>query len=414
MRINIEYDSCWQTGFLGDDVKKPISKINRSCNFHAAKGYLQKFIATTQTKGERVTQITNNTVLGVLCRLIGDQRKLYQSKESKDFYFADIVDQINFEIQEGVKNTTQELMYLTNKSEDRCAQSNFLGVLKNDNPWFFSDNSVKFWSILFLDKEQLIDYILQDKSISDVKVDCSPKSLIRRINQLTNSKEDEGSVIKSKAKLITEVNLEIEKKEKLILSFTMRIKEKPPKTIKQKEKQNDKLNILNDDLLNLRNKLTSINEDIIIKKNDELLQKSISLLSNKFDNAKYLSNEVVYPMSLYAASLYLQAERLISEGVNLDFVKNTKGDISIQGFSKRGFNGIRDWLNRMTGSRKKAVGTPCIVQKQSGRLSILIDVDKKRGEEIKKMIKDAGVSSFYLGKKGLAYVSQISTKEVVK
>jgi hypothetical protein len=40
-------------------------------------------------------------------------------------------------------------------------------------------------------------------------------------------------------------------------------------------------------------------------------------------------------------------------------------------------------------------------------LEITIDVDFAKGQEIKTLIENAGVSSFYLGKKGLAYVSNI-------
>jgi hypothetical protein len=45
--------------------------------------------------------------------------------------------------------------------------------------------------------------------------------------------------------------------------------------------------------------------------------------------------------------------------------------------------------------------------KASGQLEISIEVDRDKGLEIKTLIENAGVSSFYLGKKGLAYVSNI-------
>ena len=50
--------------------------------------------------------------------------------------------------------------------------------------------------------------------------------------------------------------------------------------------------------------------------------------------------------------------------------------------------------------------------KASGKLEIIIDIERDRAKEIKKMIENAGVSSFYLGKKGLAYVTDIDTREV--
>lgn len=48
-----------------------------------------------------------------------------------------------------------------------------------------------------------------------------------------------------------------------------------------------------------------------------------------------------------------------------------------------------------------------MMTKASGQLEIIIDVDREKGLEIKNLIECAGVSSFYLGKKGLAYVSSI-------
>ena len=37
--------------------------------------------------------------------------------------------------------------------------------------------------------------------------------------------------------------------------------------------------------------------------------------------------------------------------------------------------------------------------------------DRDKAKEIKTLIENAGVSSFYLGKKGLAYVTNIDTRE---
>ena len=48
-----------------------------------------------------------------------------------------------------------------------------------------------------------------------------------------------------------------------------------------------------------------------------------------------------------------------------------------------------------------------MMTKASGQLEIIIDVEREKGLEIKMLIENAGVSSFYLGKKGLAYVSNI-------
>ena len=48
----------------------------------------------------------------------------------------------------------------------------------------------------------------------------------------------------------------------------------------------------------------------------------------------------------------------------------------------------------------------------NGSLEIIIDIPRDEAKQLKSLIENAGVSSFYLGKKGLAYVRNISTKEV--
>ena len=45
--------------------------------------------------------------------------------------------------------------------------------------------------------------------------------------------------------------------------------------------------------------------------------------------------------------------------------------------------------------------------KANGQLEIRLDINDEQAKELKQMIDNAGVSSFYLGKKGLAYVSDI-------
>jgi hypothetical protein len=48
--------------------------------------------------------------------------------------------------------------------------------------------------------------------------------------------------------------------------------------------------------------------------------------------------------------------------------------------------------------------TSLMLTKASGQIEINLNIDKDKALEIEAMIENAGVSSFYLGKKGLAYV----------
>lgn len=401
MRISIEFDSCWQTSFLDGDSNSPVSK----------KDNPRKFVATTKTRGEKNMPITKDTVMGVLCRLIGEQRKLYQARSSSNYYFSEMEDKVFFSIRNR-EEITHELIYLTNKSDDRCAQSNFLGVLSSDNPWFFSEEASIFWSVLYFDKQELLNFILQDKPEFSL-VDCTPKALMARVSLLTNTKTVFGEVVKTKEKLLSDKTWQIEKAQKKLNEVIRKTKSNPPKTDAKITKNQERINEISEEVNKLIANYSQVERDPVIKAQDEKIKSVIKALSEHFPDCTYLSKDIVYPVSLYAAALYLQAERLLIDKNGFDFLTNKKGEIQIQGFSKRGFNGTRDWINTMTGGRKKSVGTPCIVQKQSGILDITIDVSRDDAKEIKRHIEDAGVSSFYLGKKGLAHLSQeIDTREV--
>lgn len=421
MRILIEYDSCWHMSFLGDDDKKPIKKINSRTNIPNESGYMQKFVATSKAQGQTESHTSESTVLGVLSRLIGDQRKLYQARNSNNFYFSDVESCISFK--EIKTETTNELVYLTNKSDDRCSQGNFLGVISDDNLWFSSTIAPQFWSVLYLNKNDLLEFILSEKSISLIngELGCSqPINLLSRLDEITDIKDDIGSPWFSaervmlqretlEKKLVVESGKESDYKNRFVAA--------PPKTDKQRLVYKNKIEQFENNLTEIGKQLESlgtVDECLIVQ---DKLNKAIALIVGAYPGVEYWKDGVLYPYRLYAVALYLQAQRLIDEGYDLSFMINSKSELQIQGFSKRGFNGVRDWLNAMTGGRKKAVGTPCNIKKQSGFLEIELQLDSQarglyfkdmsRSEEIKTLIENAGVSSFYLGKKGLAYVSNI-------
>jgi len=122
----------------------------------------------------------------------------------------------------------------------------------------------------------------------------------------------------------------------------------------------------------------------------------------------------------------LQLDRLSSQ-FDMSSAKTKAGGIS--GISKRGFT-TKDFMNRFTSGKKKKIwGNPYIrkerikgvgevtslMTKASGQLEINLDITRDKAKEIKAMIENAGVSSFYLGKKGLAYISQeIDTRELIR
>ena len=73
-----------------------------------------------------------------------------------------------------------------------------------------------------------------------------------------------------------------------------------------------------------------------------------------------------------------------------------------------------------TGGNKKAWGSPYVLPSRkfseptkmlskanNGYLEINLNIPKERARDLELKIENAGVSAFYLGKKGLAYVKDI-------
>ncbi|MBV5301588.1 MAG: hypothetical protein J0649_07400, partial [Methylococcales bacterium] len=86
MRITIKYEASWRNSFLDGSNNEPIPKEKRG--FIGSMTNLGKRNSDGQYCNFIQGDITHNTVMGVLNRLIGDQRKLYQSKQCPNYFFA--------------------------------------------------------------------------------------------------------------------------------------------------------------------------------------------------------------------------------------------------------------------------------------------------------------------------------------
>jgi hypothetical protein len=351
MKITISYDSCWRNSFLDGDNNEPVPKKGRK--------YIASMTSLKNEKNFIKREISKNTVMGVLNRLIGDQKKLYQSRVSEYYYFADIEDKVSFDDK---PQTTQEMTYLRNISGSND-QNSFTGAIKSNDAMFNSDYSKEFWGVLALNIDELIDFVIDNK-LPIKEINLNPIAVIDKLEFLNKEKP-----------LARNENLE-----KVLSVFT-----------------------------------------------EKFIYPSGKNKGENFANTEYLNKkDKVMVISLYASALYLQLDRL-SEIYNMSGAKTKAGGIS--GISKRGFT-KKDFMDRFTtGEKKKIFGNPYIhetfikgqgktrnlMTKASGTLNINIDINRDKAKEIRSMINDAGVSSFYLGKKGLAFVDgEISTKEIKK
>ncbi|MFB2578722.1 type I-Fv CRISPR-associated protein Cas5fv [Acinetobacter sp. c2-A9] len=337
MRIIIDYEASWRNSFLdgSNDEKLP----SKGRNFVASMTELKKAENFFQR------QVTKNTVMGVLSRLIGDQRKLYNAKQSDAYYFAEIEELISFE--DKPRYINREIAYIRNM-KGSTDQNSFTGMIKVNDPIFLSDYSAEFWGVLALDIEQLCDFIIEDKSIDEFVVNhpisLDPVSILTRLETIGKSKP--------------------------------------------------------------------------MSAHERLVQASDKLAS-EFEKYKPLDAKGLYlALPMYCSALYLQLHRL-SQRFDMSTAKSKMGGIS--GISNNGVT-PKDFMDKYTtGAKKLIYGNPYIreerikgegkvshnLTKANGQLIITLDIDASKAKELKLMIDNAGVSSFYLGKKGLAYVSDI-------
>lgn len=341
MRITIKYEASWRNSFLDGSNNEPLPKNGRT------------FVGSMTTLGKRDSngnypnfikrEITHDTVMGILNRLIGDQRKLYQSRNCPNYFFLGLEDNISFDDQQNAGNPINtETVYIRNM-EGNTDQNSFTGMIKANDPVFTSVYSSEFWGVLTLDIESLCQFI-----------------------------NDEGYQVSS-----------IE--------------------------QFDPIGVLQ--ILDALNKVKAI--DL------ESVKTPFTTLQSAFPDVVYkVVDKKIKPIELYCSALYLQISRLGKiHDVSLALTKSG----GIAGISKRGFT-PKDFMDRYTTGDKKPIwGNPyqlkerrkgegevvSLLTKANGTLDIHIDIPEDKAQQLREMIDAAGVSSFYLGKKGLAYVDVI-------
>ncbi len=341
MRITIKYEASWRNSFLDGSNSEPLPKGGRT------------FVGSMTTLGKRDNQgnypnfikrrITHDTVMGVLNRLIGDQRKLYQSRNCPKYFFSGLEEHISFNDQQNQSEPINtETVYIRNM-EGNADQNSFTGMIKANDPVFTSDYSNIFWGVLTLDIESLCYFIVDESFQVSSSEQFNPLDVLQKLDEL--------------------------------------------------------------------NKLKAI--DI------ETVKNALDTLQKYFSDVAYkIVDNKIKPIELYCSALYLQISRLNEEyDVSLALTKNG----GLAGISKRGYT-PKDFMDRYTtGSKKPIWGNPyqlkerrkgegevvSLLTKANGTLDILLSIPEDKAQQLKEMIEAAGVSSFYLGKKGLAYVDVI-------
>ena len=342
MQIIIKYEASWRNSFLDGSNNEPLPKggrifvgsIKKLGKKNKETGIYENFISRS---------INHNTIMGIMNRLVGDQRKLYQSRNDKNYYFLEIDNEQKVKF-ENIEQTSSEMVYIRNITGS-TDQNSFSGMIKGSDPIFNSDYSKSLWGVLFLDFYELCNFINDPNFLINTDLECDPLSVVSRFKQLGNLKILESS---------------------------------------------------------------------------EKIKRSILELQNRYPDIKYCDDkDKVKPLSIYCSALYLQVHRLSKQ---FDLSNSLTKNGLISGIAKSGSFTIKDFMDRFTTGNKKIVwGNPyllterrkgegeirSILTKASGTLEIEIDIPKEKAQQLNEMIEAAGVSSFYLGKKGLAYVEEV-------
>jgi hypothetical protein len=353
MKLLIDYESSWRNSFLDGSNNEPLSKKGRKfigsmTNLRNADNFIKRMV-------------TLDTVMGVLCRLIGDQRKLYQARNETygSYYFKDIESLVTFQDKKDKAILTNEMTYIRNMTGNKDPSS-FIGSINTNHLLFKSDFSQQLWMVLSLRFKDLVLFILK-KPFVEQKAILNPVEIVNRVTSFKDIRLD---------KLEEQKNISQELVEKACCFL----------------QEDEHVNFV--------------------------LGEQFSALKKGFSDIEYVKNNKAVVRAIYCSALYLQAINLASS-YKMD-------GVVMRGFSVNGFT-PKDFMKTFTGGQKIVWGNPYIrkerikgqgevvsmMTKASGQLEIKIDIDRKKAKEIKTMIENAGVSSFYLGKKGLAYVSKI-------
>lgn len=347
LELVISYDSSWRASFLAGSNNEPVKKSRKFIGTQAA---LKK------PENRLYRPITLDTVMGVLNRLIGDRRKLYQARECEDYYFKALERKMTSSHIKDDNVETQELIQLRNTSGS-FDKVQMTGIISTSHPGFTNPEFAPVWAWAFEPVEAVMEFILTGKGLATPpKERYDILEVLERLEELSDLKaveveEYEQSVIDAMGKAFPDVAFE------------------PP--------------------------------------------------AAKVEPDKKPKKKTFRPMAFYAVAMYLQLAKLQEQG--LEFTEELSRNGLIPGLSKRNFT--RPDFLRFYGEvgSKPSISTPYTfvdrVKGQGqvrgklptacGELTVQLPLNKAEASELEYLIESAGVVTFPLGKKGLAYVKSL-------
>lgn len=335
MRIIIEYEASWRNSFLDGSNNQAPGK----------RKYVGSITALKKKDNQMDRAITKDTVMGVLNRLIGDRRKLYQSRSDENYYFKELESVLSDEHIHDEALLNNELIYLRNLSGNKDKNA-YVGLIQDGHAAFESVYSEALWSILFMPLEDLLTFIISGKYVEplDLPSKIDPLVIAEKMEVLGKLKDEELSPRWEEA--LASLNLSFPTVE---YSLTTTGKFRP-------------IAFYCSAMYLMVERLQQAHDLTPILSKQGLLS---GISKRNFSQSDFLAP-------------YAQGAKLVYGNPYL-IVTRVKG--------------IGEEVKKMTTA--------------SGTLTLNLPLSLSKANELKSLIEDAGVGPFYLGKKGLAYIKDI-------
>jgi hypothetical protein len=188
MQITIAYDSSWRNSFLDGSNNEPLPKGGRG--FVGSMTSLSKRSEDGEYNNFIERRITKDTVMGVLNRLIGDQRKLYQARQDPNYWLADVEQALTDEdiVDKANKRISNSEVAFIRNITGSTDQNAFTGMIKSTDPWLTSEFSKAFWDVLWLSEDELFNFILTGACYNDKVYSLDPLRILAKFELVEKAK----------------------------------------------------------------------------------------------------------------------------------------------------------------------------------------------------------------------------------
>lgn len=421
MKIIIPYESKWSVSLM-DNTKKKFKERSKFQSLEILKKETNKdndvdksidSLDTYETVMLKLNKsygnfdyrtISQSTVLGIVARLMGEVRHMTEALKDEDHIINQLKDKISFRLQE--RKLYNEIMTLHTPVKD--SKSNGQGVItKNKDSLFLSENyfSKIVYSILNIKEikhlEEIINMLYINENIENIFLYLEKNNLMENTFLLDKFVKNYYS-FQEKFDFLNKNHYKKNKNKEYDIELEIKYKDFFKKL----------------EFINL-----STDKDFFF----EMIEKQ----DKNVEKGRELSGIIVYTI----ANWLMKKKEYESEIKNKVFTKFDKQEnrYSIAGISSlhadtSGTLTAKDFYN-IFAEKKTTNSSPYIfsieflkktgekntfntknklgVGKEDGVLEINIDVTREEAIALKEQIEDAAVSTFQMGKKGLAYIKRI-------